>query len=193
MGGLQPRWPLVLRSLQLPHAFYTSMYLEVVAVLHYNNHDGVIHARVLKSFKRILYTSDFQPVFRGKLVFRERSSGVPQEIWSHWEKLKVNKLLLCCLFYCVIIKFCLVFPKNFLLHKVVRDAKKVEKHCSILPESMYTSSSSFVYLCFFLFSAMHVKSLAFCVWEWRRYTQYNPFNPIQHGVRLHLQIVSCRG
>jgi len=30
----------------------------------------------------------------------------------------------------VIIKFCLVFPKIFLLHKVVRDAKKVEKHCS---------------------------------------------------------------
>jgi len=29
----------------------------------------------------------------------------------------------------VIIKFCLVFPKIFLLHKVVRDAKKVEKHC----------------------------------------------------------------
>jgi len=28
----------------------------------------------------------------------------------------------------VIIKFCLVFPKIFLLHKVVRDAKKVEKH-----------------------------------------------------------------
>jgi len=49
MGGLQPRWPLVLRSLQLPHAFYTSMYLEVIAVLHYNNHDGVIHACVLKS------------------------------------------------------------------------------------------------------------------------------------------------
>jgi len=39
--------------------------------------------------------------------------------------------------------------------------------------AMYTSSSSFVYLCFFLFTAMHVKSLAFCVWEWRRYTQYN--------------------
>jgi len=32
----------------------------------------------------------------------------------------------------VIIKFCLVFPKIFLLHKVVRDAKKVEKHCSSL-------------------------------------------------------------
>jgi len=25
--------------------------------------------------------SDFQPVFREKPVFRERSSGVPQEIW----------------------------------------------------------------------------------------------------------------
>jgi len=26
----------------------------------------------------------------------------------------------------------------------------------------------------FLFTAMHVKSLAFCVWEWRRYSiQYN--------------------
>jgi len=31
----------------LPHALYKSMYLEVNAVLHYNNHDGVIHARVL--------------------------------------------------------------------------------------------------------------------------------------------------
>ena len=28
-----------------------------------------------------IYISDFQPVFPGKLVFRERSSGVPQEIW----------------------------------------------------------------------------------------------------------------
>jgi len=26
-----------------------------------------------------------------------------------------------------------MFPKFFLLHKVVRDAKKVEKHWSILP------------------------------------------------------------
>jgi len=33
----------------------------------------------LKKFQT-LYNSDFQPVFRGKLVFRERSSGVPQEI-----------------------------------------------------------------------------------------------------------------
>jgi len=75
-----------------PYAVYTSMYLEVIAVLHCNNHDGVIHTCVLKAcisskyskcistIKRILYTSDFKPVFRGKLVFRERSSGVPQEI-----------------------------------------------------------------------------------------------------------------
>jgi len=45
------------------------MYLEVIAVLHYNNHDGVIHACVLKAcisskyskcisaIKRILYTT----------------------------------------------------------------------------------------------------------------------------------------
>jgi len=33
----------------------------------------------------------------------------------------------------VIIKFCLVFPKIFLLHKVVRDAKKVEKHWCKVP------------------------------------------------------------
>jgi len=40
----------------------------------------------------------------------------------------------------------LVFPKIFLLHKVVRDAKKVEKHCSkvsaISPES-YASTIFF--------------------------------------------------
>ena len=33
----------------------------------------------------------------------------------------------------MIIKFCLVFPKIFLLHKVVRDAKKVEKHWIRVP------------------------------------------------------------
>ena len=69
LGGLQPRLPLVPGSLQLPHAFYTSMYLEVIAVLYYNNHDGVIHACILKAcisskyskcisaMKRILYTT----------------------------------------------------------------------------------------------------------------------------------------
>jgi len=34
---------LVLHCLQLAHAFYISMYLEVIAVLHYNNYDGDIH------------------------------------------------------------------------------------------------------------------------------------------------------
>ena len=69
LGGLQPRWPFVLRSLQFPHAFYTLMYLEVISVLRYNNHDGVIHVCVLKgcissmyskcisAIKRILYTT----------------------------------------------------------------------------------------------------------------------------------------
>jgi len=48
LGDLQPRWPLVLCSLPLPHAFYTSMYLEVTVALHYNMHDDVIHAYVSK-------------------------------------------------------------------------------------------------------------------------------------------------
>jgi len=37
---------LVRGSLPLPHAFYKSVYLEGIAVLHYNNHDGVIRAFV---------------------------------------------------------------------------------------------------------------------------------------------------
>ena len=49
LGGLQPKWPLVLRSLPLPHAFYKSMYLEAIPVPHYNNHDGVIRVCVLKA------------------------------------------------------------------------------------------------------------------------------------------------
>ena len=49
LGGLQPRWPLVLRSLSLPHALYRSMYLEVIAVLQYNEHDDVVHAYVSKA------------------------------------------------------------------------------------------------------------------------------------------------
>jgi len=44
----------------------------------------IIIKRFSNSNDSVIYTSDFQPVFRGKLVFRERSSGVPQEI-------KVNK------------------------------------------------------------------------------------------------------
>jgi len=41
--GLQPKWPLwSFEASHQPHAFYKSVHLEVVAVLHYNNHDGVI-------------------------------------------------------------------------------------------------------------------------------------------------------
>jgi len=42
----------------------------------------------------------------------------------------------------VIIKFCLVFPKIFLLHKVVRDAKKVEKHWSTIPQRFLLADGS---------------------------------------------------
>ena len=43
---------------------------------------------------------------------------------------------------------------------------------SILPQCIYPRLLSCICV-FFLFTAMHVKSLAFCVWEWRPYTQYN--------------------
>jgi len=38
-----------INSLPLPHAFYKSMYLEVIAVLHYNVHADIIHACVSKA------------------------------------------------------------------------------------------------------------------------------------------------
>ena len=76
------------------------MYLEVIAVLHYNDHDGVIHACVLKA--------------------------------------------------CISSKY----------NKCISAIKRI-----LYTRGMYTSSSSFVYLCFFPFTAMHVKSLAPCVWE----------------------------
>jgi len=76
------------------------MYLEAIAVLHYNDHDGVIHACVLKA--------------------------------------------------CISSKY----------NKCISAIKRI-----LYTRGMYTSSSSFVYLCFFPFTAMHVKSLAPCVWE----------------------------
>jgi len=33
----------------IPHAFYKSMYLEVIAALHYNKLDDVVHAYVSKA------------------------------------------------------------------------------------------------------------------------------------------------
>ena len=45
--SLDDPWSFV-ASNSLMHSIQL-MYLEVIAVLHYNNHDGVIHARVLKS------------------------------------------------------------------------------------------------------------------------------------------------
>ena len=113
MGGLQPRWPLVLRSLQLPHAFYTSMYSEIIAVLHYNNHDGVFHACALKSVWKSLYF----------IKVRNCISAIKRTLYYRHV-------------YILVFFRVLAFP--------------------------------------FLFTAMHVKNLALCVWEWRRYTiQYN--------------------
>jgi len=45
-GGLIPSSLVTLGPSQPPtlQAFYTSMYLEVIVVLHYNNNDGDIHA-----------------------------------------------------------------------------------------------------------------------------------------------------
>jgi len=49
LKDLQPKWPLVLRSLPFPHGSSKMMYLEVIAVLRYNIHDGFIYACVLKA------------------------------------------------------------------------------------------------------------------------------------------------
>jgi len=58
------------------------MYLEVIAVLHYNNHDGIIHACVLKAYisskyskcisaiKRILYTTAMYTIYYRKYTKR---------------------------------------------------------------------------------------------------------------------------
>ena len=45
---------------------------------------------------------------------------------------------------------------------------------SILPQCIRPHFLSCICVFSFLFTAMHVESLAFCVWEWRRYSiQYN--------------------
>jgi len=53
---------MALCSLPLDNAFYTSMYLEVTAVLYYDNHIGVIHACVLKACVSSKYSKDFSAI-----------------------------------------------------------------------------------------------------------------------------------
>ena len=55
----------------------------------------------------------------------------------------------------MIIKLCLVFPKIFLLHKVVRDAKKVEKHCPRIQCS--STSEPFGFSALFLWKHFSVR------------------------------------
>ena len=97
------------------------MYLEVIGVLHYNNHDGVIHVCVLKA--------------------------------------------------CVSSKY----------SKCISVIKRI-----LYTIAMYISSSSFVYLCLFLFTAMHVKSLALCVACGSEDVTHNTidweFNPMLYGL-----------
>jgi len=42
--------------------------------------------------------------------------------------------------------------------------------------TIYISSCSFVYICFFLFTAIHAERLALCVWDWRPYTIHYHFH-----------------
>jgi len=76
---------MVLRSLPLPHTFYKSMYLEVVAVLHYNNHDGVIHACVLKTCVR----DDHYPVCRLDIRQDSEFATRPVTSWGHQQGRRV--------------------------------------------------------------------------------------------------------
>jgi len=122
MGGLRPRWPLVLRSLQLPHAYHTSMYLEVIAVLHYHNHDGVIHACI------------------------STNALAPSSVYS------------------------------------------------ILPQCIRSHFLSCICVFSFLFTAMHVKCLAFCVWEWRRYSIQQFYQcTIEMNTKAYLHSWDCWG
>jgi len=55
-----------------PHAFYTSMYWDVIAVLHYNNHNGNIHACFLKACISSKYSkciSAIKHIFRIIILF----------------------------------------------------------------------------------------------------------------------------
>jgi len=62
--------------------------------------------------------------------------------------------------------------KKLVIHQSTVNASAPPNVYSILLQSIHPRLLSCICV-FFLFTAMHVKSLAFCVWEWRRYTQYN--------------------
>jgi len=74
----------------------------------------------------------------------------------------------------VIIKFCLVFPKIFLLHKVVRDAKKVEKHCfrgqsgddSVTSLSWLTEINAFIYVKQAEYAETSCVTILPIIWAW---------------------------
>jgi len=116
--SLDGPWSFV-ASNSLMHSIHRCTVLEVIAVLQYNNHDGVIHARVLKA--------------------------------------------------CISSKY----------SKCISAIKRI-----LYTTAMHISSSSFVYLCFFLFTAMDVKNLAFCVWEWRRFTYNSSFDDLHWSISL---------
>ena len=62
---------------------------------------------------------------------------------------------------------------------------------SILPQCIRPHFLSCICVFSFLFTAIHVKSLAFCVWEWRRYSiQYKLWRigQVQIGNRFHVTL-----
>jgi len=70
--------------------------------------------------------------------------------------------------------------KKLVFHQSTVNASAPSSVYSILLQSIHPRLLSCICVfIFFLFTAMHVKSLAFCVWEWRRYTQYISISPFK--------------
>ena len=68
--------------------------------------------------------------------------------------------------------------KKLVFHQSTVNALALSSVYSILPQCIHPRLISCICVFLFLFTAMHVKSLAFCVWEWRRYTiQFNSIRP----------------